>query len=43
MHEHVWYCKNLKEVIQKSMKQWKTELMAGNQDLDEMCIKRGIS
>ena len=27
----------------KSMKQWKTELIASNQDLDEMCIKRGIS
>lgn len=29
-------------VIQNSMKQWNTELTAGNQVLGEVCIKRRI-
>ena len=33
---------NLTGVIQNSMKQWRTELMAGNQVVGEVCIKRGI-
>ena len=33
---------NLTGVIQTSMKQWRTELMAGNQVVGEVCIKRGI-
>ena len=30
MNMHVWYRENVTGVIQNSMKQWKTELAAGN-------------
>lgn len=36
------FAENLTGVIQNSLKQQKTELMAGNQELGEVCIKRGI-